>query len=325
MTSGRFGDGYVDLVVADSGEQTNGVGQGLTIFQSAGPDQFRLSATIAAGSAPFSVVSGDFTGSGVLDLAVANESTDSVSVLLNQGDGTFGPPIPYGVGQGPVSLVAADFGNGHVDLATANSNSDDIWVLLGNGDGTFQPQSRLGVGTSPSAIVSADFNGDGRGDLAVASAGSSDITVLLGRGDGTFQNQSTNPIGSDPTSAISVDLNHDGNDDIVTADYDSNDVSVIMGNGDGTFSAAQFFPAGVHPTAVVAGDFNGDGRLDLAVADAGGIGGAGRRGFHPPGQRRRDVHFRRLLFHWRVAAVDRGRRLHGQRHSRSGRGQCRLE
>jgi large repetitive protein len=275
MTSGRFGDGYVDLVVADSGEQTNGVGQGLTIFQSAGPDQFRLSATIAAGSAPFSVVSGDFTGSGLLDLAVANESTDSVSVLLNQGDGTFGPPIPYGVGQGPVSLVAADFGNGHVDLATANSNSDDIWVLLGNGDGTFQPQSRLGVGTSPSAIVSADFNGDGRGDLAVASAGSSDITVLLGRGDGTFQNQSTNPIGSDPTSAISVDLNHDGNDDIVTADYSSNDVSVIMGNGDGTFSAAQFFPAGVHPTAVVAGDFNGDGRLDLAVTDAGGTGGAG--------------------------------------------------
>jgi large repetitive protein len=275
MTSGRFGDGYVDLVVADSGELTNGEGQGLTIFQSTGPDQFQLSGTIATASAPFAVVSGDFTGSGVLDLAVANENTDSVSVFLNRGDGTFGPPISYAVGQAPVSLVAADFGNGHVDLATTNSNSDDISVLLGNGDGTFQSQLRFGVGTAPGEIVSADFNDDGRPDLAVANAGSSDVSVLLGRGDGTFQDQLTNPIGSDPKSVISVDLNHDSYDDVVTADYNSNDVSVLMGNGDGTFSAARSFPAGLHPTAVVAGEFNGDGRVDLAVTDAGGTGGAG--------------------------------------------------
>ena len=180
MTSGQFGDGFVDLVVADSGELTNGVGQGLTIIQSAGPDQFRVSASLAAGPTPFAVVAGDFTGDGALDLAVADETTDQVSVLLNRGNGTFMPPVCYDVDQAPVALVAADFGNGHVDLATANSNSGDVSVLLGNGDGTFGPQLRFTAGDSPYAIVSADFNGDGRPDLAVANWGSSDISILLG-------------------------------------------------------------------------------------------------------------------------------------------------
>ena len=272
MTAGRFGDGFVDLVVADSGE-TTGSGQGLTVFQSEGPSQFQLSTTIAVGAAPFAVAAGEFTGDGKLDLAVADEASDRVFVLLNRGDGTFLAPVAYDVGQAPTALVAADFGNGQVDLATANSNSGDVSILLGNGDGTFQSQLRFAAGPSPHAIAAADLNSDGRVDLAVANSNPNTISVLLGRGDGTFQDAAANPVGSDALAITTADLNRDGYNDAITADFYSNDVAVLLGNGDGTFQAARSYPAGIHPTAVVAGDFNGDGRLDLAVADAGNYDG----------------------------------------------------
>ena len=272
LVAGRFGDGHVDLIVADGGDPTDGVGQGLTVFQDDGPGLFLFSRTIPVGSAPSAIVAGDFNDDGALDLAVALASSDQVSVLLNMGHGTFAAPTSYVVGQVPLSLVAADFGNGHVDLATANENSDDVSVLLGNGDGTFEPELRFGAGTAPGAIVTADFNGDDRADLAVANGGSGDVSVLLGRGDGTFQDQVTNPVASDPTSAVTADLNHDGHVDIVTTNFYSNDISVLLGNGDGTFQAAMSFPAGEHPTDLVVGYFNSDGRLDLAVTDSGYLG-----------------------------------------------------
>ena len=270
MVSGQFGDGHVDLIVADQGDPFSGAGQGLTVFQSDGPGQFQLSGTIAVGTAPSAVTAGDFTGNGELDLAVAEANSDDVSVLLNQGNGTFGAPENYAVGEVPLAIVAVDFGNGHVDLATANEGSNDVSVLLGNGDGTFQPQLRFVVGSSPSALVTADFNGDDRPDLAVADVGSpSDISMLFGRGDGTFQDTAINLVGDSPVGVVTADLTHNGYPDVITSNIASDDISVLLGNGDGTFEAAESFPAGSEPTGLVVGDFNGDGRIDVAVADGG--------------------------------------------------------
>ena len=110
-------------------------------------------------------MAGNFRGKGVLDLAVADMNSDQVSILLNNGNGTFqAPRWYYRVGSTPLALVAGDFnGDQHVDLATANANSYDVSVLLGNGDsdGTFEPQLRFGAGTFPASLVTADFNGDG--------------------------------------------------------------------------------------------------------------------------------------------------------------------
>jgi hypothetical protein len=270
MVAGQFGDGHVDLIVADQGDPNTGEGQGLTVFQNDGPGQFQHTATIPLEFSPSALVAGDF-GNGNLDLAIADSNDDDVSVFLGNGDGTFqSTPSTYAVGSDPQALVACSLRNdGRLDLVTANEDSDEVSVLLGNGNGTFQPQLRFQAGSSPGALVAADFNGDGRPDLAISDRGSGDISVLLGRGDGTFEDQGANSVGNGPLGVVTADLNHDGHLDVITANYYSNDISVLLGNGDGTFQAAESFAAGVGPTALVVGDFNGDGRLDVAVADSG--------------------------------------------------------
>jgi hypothetical protein len=277
LASGRFGDGYVDLIVADLGSSDPDAGQppGLNVFQIVGPEQFQLSATIALPSEPSALAAGDFDGNQALDLAVAQPNTDSVSILLNNGDATFGAAKSYAVGSIPYALVAGDFGNGHVDLAIANNDSNDVSVLLGNGHGTFAPQLHFGVGVGPASLIAADLNGDGRPDLATGNVVDGSISVLIGRGDGTFQDNLSNPVGDAPYAVVSADLNHDGHVDMITANYQTNDITVLLGEGDGTFAAGPSFPAGAGPIALAVGDFNHDGRLDVAVADAGDSYGNG--------------------------------------------------
>ena len=108
------------------------------------------------------------------DLAVANFSDDSVTLLRNRGNGNFNEPgtSPVATGSTPESIVAADDdGDGEVDLAVANLNSSDVTLLRNNGVGRFvapatSPESigELAVGGSPpSAPVAGDGTGRGLG------------------------------------------------------------------------------------------------------------------------------------------------------------------
>ena len=61
-----------------------------------------------------------------------------MSVLLNNGDGTFAAKVDYSVEVNPSSVFSVDLdGDRDNDLAVANWNRDNVSVLLNNGDGTF--------------------------------------------------------------------------------------------------------------------------------------------------------------------------------------------
>jgi FG-GAP-like repeat len=135
---------------------------------------------------------GDFNGNGTLDLAVANFGANTVSILLNNGNGTFQSHVDYPAGTGPTSIVTGDFnGDGILDLAILDSNG--ISILLGNGNGTFTPGTPVSM-RAPYAMVGADFNADGKLDLAVTTTATpGQIFILLGMGDGTFQEAASYP------------------------------------------------------------------------------------------------------------------------------------
>jgi hypothetical protein len=223
-----------------------------------------------AGSSPLAVTVADLTGSGVQDLITANTEGDSVSVLLGNGDGTFGPPADFAAGQAPWSVAVADFnGDGIPDLAVADLlpyPTGTVTILLGNGDGSFKNAGAYPVEINPRSVVAADFNGDGLVDLAVDNTASQTISVLLGNGDGTFQAAQDYAVGFSFHVAVG-DLNGDGICDLVAANAGSNNVSVLLGNGDGTFQAAVNYAAGSYPFAVAIGDVNNDGIPDLVTAN----------------------------------------------------------
>ena len=90
------------------------------------------------GASPFSVAMGDLNGDGRPDLVTANRNSNTVSVLLGNGDGTFGAKLDYGTGVQPASVAIGDVnGDRKPDLVTANGVSNTVSVLLGHGDGTF--------------------------------------------------------------------------------------------------------------------------------------------------------------------------------------------
>src|SRR3989442_717046 len=239
----------------------------------------------SGGLDPSSVAVGDFNGDGVLDLAVVNGGSGTVSVLLGNGDGSF--RAAPNIDMVAISVAVGDLnGDGIPDLAVvpsgANfpSGANSVSVLLGNGDGTFQAARNFAtLSTRPFSAAVGDFNGDGVPDLAVAGGvdlETSSISVLLGNGDGTFQAARGFATGSHARSVAVGDFNGDGVPDLAVANAGSDSVSVLLGNGDGSFQAALTFTVGKNPRSVAVGDFNGDGMADLAGANRGSYTGSER-------------------------------------------------
>lgn len=229
---------------------------------------FSPQVTYGVGTNPYSVATADFDGDGILDLAVANYNSNNVSVLLGEGDGTFGTSAFFSVGNGPVSaIVAGDFnGDSHLDLAVANWYSHNVSILLGNGAGSFGFSANYAVGSYPRAIASADFNEDGHVDLVTPNSNAGSLSVLFGNGIGGFPSSSTVPVGTTPCSVSIADFNEDGHLDIAETNADSRNVGILLGNGSGGFGNLAFTGFSEKPYSVTTGDLNGDGDVDLAVA-----------------------------------------------------------
>jgi hypothetical protein len=149
---------------------------------------FQAKRSYGAGGFPKAVAIADLTGDGKPDLATANSGADTVSVLINIGDGRFDAKLDYRTGREPVSVAIGDLNaDGKPDLATANeSSADSVSVLLNRGDGTFQAKHDYGVGRIPSSVAIGDLSGDGKPDLAAGGFSARFVSVLVNRGDGSF-------------------------------------------------------------------------------------------------------------------------------------------
>ncbi len=220
------------------------------------------------GHSPSAVAVGDFNGDGKLDMAVAEEGDNTVSILLGNGDGTFQSQSTFPTGVAPDAIVAGDFnGDGKLDLGVANFTDNTISILLGNGDGTFTAGRTITGVNSPVAMVTGDFRSAGKLDLAVLDQADGLVSVFLGNGDGTFATKIDSSAGRSPSALVTGDFNGDGKTDLAVTNSGSNSVSVLLGNGDGTFFKRIDFGTGVGPSAIASADFNGDGRPDLAVTN----------------------------------------------------------
>jgi hypothetical protein len=220
------------------------------------------------GRQPVIIIGDRFNDDGILDLAVVNSQSASVSILLGNEGGSFTPQQQISPGSIPVAIISGYFnGDGEVDLAVAVYSSSAVSILLGNGDGSFASPLVLPVDRQPQALLGEDFNGDGFTDLVTANRQANDISILLSNGDGTFEPERRVNVGGFPGALLSGDFNEDGELDIAVADEIPGQVSILLGVGDGTFFAAVHFAVGDSPEFLLCDDFNKDTHLDLVTVN----------------------------------------------------------
>jgi hypothetical protein len=282
------GDGISDLVLRTSHGISERLGNGDGTFQD--PITVNLPA-----NAPGTILGvGDFNNDGQLDVAIADRpfigQAHTLSVLLNDGHGSFVTAPAYATGSFPDAIAAGDFtGAGLPDLVTVGYDGQ-AHILLNNGDGTFRSGAALPVGGIGTSVVVGDFTGNQKLDIAVFSRNDqqeAQVQVFLGNGDGTFQAGATVAFGEGTSSEkiVAGDFDGDGRLDLAVLFEDFNRhqsfVATLLGNGDGTFRItaplAVNAPDDGQGTGLATADFNGDGKLDLVVANQGDGNGHGAR------------------------------------------------
>jgi hypothetical protein len=230
--------------------------------------------TYSTGNLPYAVAAGDFNNDFQLDIVVANYYSNTVSVLLGYGNGSFENQMMYSAGTTIQSVAVGDFNNDtRLDIVVANGVSNDVSVLLGYANIVFANQTMLttGNGSRPRAFIVEDFNNDDRMDIGVANSGTHNIGIFLGYGNVSFANQMTYPTGTYPYSVAVGDFNNDTRLDIVVANYGSDNVGIFHGYGNGSFLNQRMYStgSGSYPYSVAVGDFNNDTILDIIVANYG--------------------------------------------------------
>jgi len=126
---------------------------------------------------------GDLNGDGFADIAVGNVRLDNISVLMNDGSGSFSAVTVYDLVSQPRSIFGGDFdGDGDIDLAVGDQSTPGSVTLMENvGDGTFGNFREYPTGSQTSAVIGADIDGDGDIDILAANGESHDVSMLLNR------------------------------------------------------------------------------------------------------------------------------------------------
>jgi FG-GAP-like repeat len=292
LAAGDFnGDGNIDLAVAINNQQI-----GVSLLAGNGDGTFDAPVTLpnAAGADSPSIVATDLDGDARLDLVVAHSmacyvapcvTSESMSVLMGNGDGTFQPARLVQVGRGMARIAVGDFNrDGIKDLAIAGDSSR-LYRMYGVGDGTFMQQPTITLtadtfGVAGSDVDVADFNGDAIQDLVVViGTNGSRTAVLIGNADGTFRPPLilTDANLSIPTHAAVADYNGDSFQDLAVGVGDGSFglMKMYNGNGNGTFQAprAMLIPpdkSSIGTVGLITAALNADARPDLVL----GIGGA---------------------------------------------------
>ncbi len=225
--------------------------------------------TTAVGDAPTGLVVADFDDDGILDAATADFDSNTVTVLLGRGDGSFTRSQTLDTLGSASRVVAGDLnGDGAIDLVVSEFGNNSIAVFLGNGDGTFGDATRIAGNGGPVGLALADLNGDGDLDLVTTNFLLNFVGVYIGDGTGGFGPATLLPGGTAPRAVAVGDLTGDGAPDLVVAASEDDAIRVFINDGSGAFAAPVQYLVSANPEDVALGDLNGDGHLDVVVACA---------------------------------------------------------
>jgi hypothetical protein len=231
---------------------------------------------------------GDLNGDGKPDVVVGNGNLNTVTIFINNGNGTLTATRFPAVSHEVFALALADFNNdGRLDILVNEVLSPGLTfeILFGDGTGNFSVATSVALGgivPNLAAVAVADFNGDGFPDIAFGSLTS--LYILPGNGLGGFSAPQAHNIALEgaflANGVFVTDANHDGKPDLVV----DGEISVLrfvcylaVNNGSGAFTStalqADFGVKQCTPTPDLNGDANVDFLSPFTIFFGDGLGG----------------------------------------------------
>jgi hypothetical protein len=249
---------------------------------------------------PTEIMLGDLDGDGFLDIIVASEPSQTpecvsfgscagISVLLNDGDGTFGPPtttpVPYAAGI--VALDTADFtADGKLDVLAAGppltAGDPALHTFFGDNSGGFTSNHSWTVdGTLHDAVAAKLTAGSGQADVvALLGPGTSSTftrVVTYASQSGTFPaisgTRNISNVTSTQAHLTTADFNGNGTLDIAASfRYQESPemwgISVVLANGPASLAFGGSYAESMLPvTDIVAEDVDEDGDVDVMLVE----------------------------------------------------------
>lgn len=277
------GDDIPDLVVAN---KTTVQGT-ISILEGDGFSGYLPPRSFATGPNPSWVTVEDLDGDTRDDIAVASESSNTITLLFQREAGVFSAET-LTTGARPRAVLAApliDSSTGHPDLVTINSRGSSFSIHENLGKGVYDQPRTLGVlfdsdsidnvvaFKKPIAAYGSDFDSDLNSDILVIDATAENVTFLPGTDTGAIIEEDpivTTLTGAPRASAV-ADLDDDGNLDLVVGYSGEDGVEVWFGDGSGRFtptSHTQSLADAPEPRKLITDQFGSDKRIDIVLVPA---------------------------------------------------------
>jgi hypothetical protein len=181
MNAGDYNnDGAPDVSIV-----WNNVPQAVVLFFNDGMGIFTEPVYYPVIGYPNEIISADLNHDNFLDLATANYSGKSLSILINNGNGGFNPQIDYITGSRNYSVFPSDLnGDQSLDLAVVSRISPDgvynMFRYYNAGDGTFYLDEALIVSDENDVkdVFTSDLDLDGDLDIVTANDDTRTISVF---------------------------------------------------------------------------------------------------------------------------------------------------
>lgn len=246
-------------------------------------NSFAPNVDFITGSSPKRISIGDLDGDGKPELAIANGTSNTVSVFLNtSSNGTFffAPKVDFSTGIFPRFVLTCDLdGDGLLDLITTNTSSNTVSIMKNTssiGSISFASKIDFTAGPNPHFVSVGDLDNDGKPDLAIANSPNtiSIIKNISSNGSILFAPKvdyiSGNTYNGSYPSSISVDdIDGDGKPDLSVSNAASSTLSIFLNTTtSGTISFApkiDFSIGNSGANQISVGDLDADGKPDIAI------------------------------------------------------------